>query len=582
MTLTKTKRIQNFYFPVRTLEDVKRLTKNAKRSGFMAIQLGTSGKDPHSDTIHTMWIATREDQPAAMIKMQSLDPMAEGCLKKLFTAKKIKKVYYDSIQACAFLKKAGFAIEGKKFDLLLAFKLLNAGLVKKRLSLADIIKKYLAGDNGFSLLLEEETNFTSQGYFNRSAKKVTVLLALREMLIDDLRADHLIETAELEFSCVSADIELWLTGIGIDTEKLQDILKRAETECNRNEEKLKAYFSDTVNIRSSKSLMEVFNNHPEMKAKRITFKETSKSTLKYYVKTFPILQAVLDYRYAKVFVDAASQVLRFNNIGTDRVYPFYDPLGAVTGRFSSNSPPLQAMPKSKEFRACFIAGEGKKFVIADYSQIELRILAEISGDIRMINAFIDGIDFHSLTAAIISGKRISDITSFERTAAKAINFGIAFGMGPAGLVTYALDNYDVELSLKEAKNFQRDFFDEYQGLYEWSQKQATMKSCITRTIGGRVRRWKDNRVSSTELLNTPIQGTAADVLKYALWILSDRLTELDALLVGCIHDEIILEVDENNADYVAEELINIMEEAGNWYLERVPVVVDVKIGDYWS
>ncbi len=360
------------------------------------------------------------------------------------------------------------------------------------------------------------------------------------------------------------------------------ILRRAEKECNRNEEKFKAYFSDTVNIRSSKSIMEVSNNHPEMRVKEITLKNTEKTTLKKYVKIFPILQSVLDYRFAKVFVNAASQVLRFINIDTDRVYTFYDPLGGVTGRFSSNSPAFQGMPKSKEFRACFIAGKGKKFVIADYSQIELRILAEISGDIRMINAFVDGIDFHSLTAAIISRKRISDIVPSERAAAKAINFGIAFGMGPAGLVTYALDNYDVELTLTEAKNFQRDFFNEYRGLAEWSQKQVTMKSRITRTIGGRIRRWKGNRVSSTELLNTPIQGTAADVLKYALWILSDRLTELDALLVGCVHDEIILEVGENNADYVAEELARVMEDAGSWYLKRVPVVVDVKIDDHWS
>jgi len=123
---------------------------------------------------------------------------------------------------------------------------------------------------------------------------------------------------------------------------------------------------------------------------------------------------------------------------------------------------------------------------------------------------------------------------------------------------------------------------EFRGLHQWSLDQAAMTHPITRTIGGRIRQWKGKRVSPNELLNTPIQGTAADIIKRALWILSGRLAELDALLVGCIHDEIILEVDENNAGYVSDELIRIMKKAGEWYLEYVPVTVDVTIDGHWS
>lgn len=301
------------------------------------------------------------------------------------------------------------------------------------------------------------------------------------------------------------------------------------------------------------------------------------------VKCIPDIQALIDYKYARSIAGYAKQVLKAFDMESGRVYPVYDPLGAVTGRFSCSSPPLQAMPKLKEFRACFIAGKKRKFVIADYSQIELRIAAEISGDKKMIEAFRDKIDFHRLTATLITKKAIDDVTDSERKAGKAINFGIIYGMGPETFVSYAFENYDIQLSIDDAMAHQKAFFEEYSGLAQWRAWQSNVNPPVTRTLNGRVRYWDQQvRVSPTELINTPIQGTAADIIKESLSRVFYHLEVMEALLVGCIHDEIILEVDDYNAKRVASSLVGIMEESAKLYLKTVPVVVDVKIDDHWS
>ena len=396
-----------------------------------------------------------DQQPVAMIEVHKLNPKIKDQLQKLLRTKNIKKVFFDSVKECSFLERDGIAIGGRKFDVSIAFQLLNAGLAKKKMGLKDIIREYMDEMESFSFLLEE-TDDTAKCVVG----KVLALLALREILIEDLRLYGLVETAELEFECVNAVIDLRLTGIGVNSKKLRSILRKAKYECDQNEQAFKDYFSDTINIGSSKALMEVLNSHIKIKSRNIVFKNTKKTTLKQHVTVLPIIQSILDYRQAKGFANAASQILNCICHKTGRTYPSYNPLGAVTGRFSCSSPALQAMPKSKEFRTCFVAAKGNKLVIADYSQVELRIAAEITGDRRMIDAFKADIDFHSLTASIISGKHIDNITKFDRKAAKAVNFGIIYGMGSKGLTTYAMDNYNVALSINEAKKFQRDFFNE--------------------------------------------------------------------------------------------------------------------------
>jgi DNA polymerase I-like protein with 3'-5' exonuclease and polymerase domains len=268
------------------------------------------------------------------------------------------------------------------------------------------------------------------------------------------------------------------------------------------------------------------------------------------------------------------------NPETGRVHPRYEQIGAPTGRFSCSKPNYQSTPKGS-FRACFIAPPDHKLVIADYSQIELRDLAEITQDERMLAAFRKGEDLHKLTASVITGIPLEQVTAKERQAAKAVNFGLIFGMGAKGLRNYAYSTYGVPMSLEQAYRFIQRYFDFYKGVNEWQQiiKQNGIKD--TRTLLGRRRTWSDEP-KVTELLNSPIQGTAADIIKEALVIFIREIENTDYKIVGCVHDEIIMEVPERSAERAAAILTCVMEQAGSKYLKSIPVVVDVRMADNWS
>lgn len=160
-------------------------------------------------------------------------------------------------------------------------------------------------------------------------------------------------------------------------------------------------------------------------------------------------------------------------------------------------------------------------MIADYSQIELRIAAEISQDKRMIDAYQKGEDLHRLTASLVTGKSIADITKDERSAAKAVNFGLIYAMGAKTLKEYSLNNYGVSMTLQQAKEFRSKFFLAYQGISRWHKDVKRKVTRETRTLGNRRREWMDSP-KITELLNSPVQGTSADITKKALCILQER------------------------------------------------------------
>jgi DNA polymerase-1 len=219
--------------------------------------------------------------------------------------------------------------------------------------------------------------------------------------------------------------------------------------------------------------------------------------------------------------------------------------------------------------------------MADYSQIELRIAAEITGDETMINAYQNALDLHRFTASIVIGKSVDQVTKQERQAAKAVNFGLIFAMGADGLMNYAKDKYGVEMTIMEAQNFRTRFFSVYQGIGAWHKRVGNIVSQETRTLGHRRRIWT-KRAPLTELLNTPIQGTAADIVKNALSLLPERLIDTEAKLIGCVHDEIILEVQEFKAEKASKILEETMIEAGKYYLKKIPIEVEVFVSDSWA
>jgi DNA polymerase-1 len=249
-------------------------------------------------------------------------------------------------------------------------------------------------------------------------------------------------------------------------------------------------------------------------------------------------------------------------------------------------PNLQNIPRSGPLRSYIRAPEGRDFVIVDYSQIELRIAAKISGDTEMLSAYAQGRDLHTLTAQSLTGRE--EVTKDDRKLAKAVNFGLLYGMGAKGLQTYALRSYGVEMSLEEAAGYRRRFFQTYPGLKRWHERERRTwqrGDTDTRTLIGRRR---TNVQKLTDRLNAPVQGTGADGLKLALALLWELRNECPgAVPVLVCHDEVVVECDAGQATDVKAWLENAMVEGMEAVLNStggtcVPVEVETQIARSWG
>lgn len=249
-----------------------------------------------------------------------------------------------------------------------------------------------------------------------------------------------------------------------------------------------------------------------------------------------------------------------------------------------NNPNIQQVPHGEEYRRCFRAPEGRKFIISDYSQIELRILADFTDDKGFVDAFNSGADLHRETAAQIFNVEPAAVTSDQRSFAKRINFGVVYGIGAQRVSNLT------GISLNEAQDLLRKYFATYRRLDAWLREAASkaVKERQARTVSGRLARFRfdaDDRQSMSLAerngKNTPIQGSSADILKRALRLLHDELRDTSACIVNVIHDEIVVEVDAQEAEAIAEKVEKGMCDAGEEYVRKVPVKVESVIADEW-
>jgi len=329
----------------------------------------------------------------------------------------------------------------------------------------------------------------------------------------------------------------------------------------------------TLNLNSPTQLLAA------LRALGIPLANTKESTLTSYLKAHPIIPALLSYRKAAKAVQMVENLPTHIHPVTGRIHPEYLQLGTTTGRFACRQPNLQQTPRSGGVRDCFIADPGWRIVRADMSQIEMRIAAELAQEPRMIEALCRGDDLHTLTAGLLVGEAAAEVTPEERQAAKAVNFGLIYGMRAAGLRAHARDHYGVEL--EDPDQYIARFFAGYPVLARQHRRLDQDRSSETRTRCGRRRRWSATP-GLTELLNTPVQGTGADILKMALTLLPAALAGTHARLVGTVHDEVMFEAPEQEAPVVGQILKQVMEEAGRRYLTQVPVVAEVTITDSWA
>jgi len=260
-------------------------------------------------------------------------------------------------------------------------------------------------------------------------------------------------------------------------------------------------------------------------------------------------------------------------------------MGTDTGRLSCSSPNLQQVPRSGEFRSCFIAEDDYELVVADFSQVELRVAADIAKETKMIDAYRCEKDLHTSTAALLAGVDYNDVTKAQRQVAKAANFGLLYGAGAKTLRKVASVGYGLDLPIAECETIVKNFRAAYPKLYQWQQKQGQDTTEAVFTLYGRRRILTDFSNKYTTRLNSAVQGTAGDIAKMSMALLWEKLiTEPinEARLISTVHDELVLEVRFEFVTKWKAILKNAMETAGSIVIESLPIVAEVSSGLNWA
>lgn len=567
--------------------ELQKYSQHLQMSKVLGIDTETTGLDPLQDKIRLMQVAMR-GYPVIIFDMWKIDQPTQTFLRELMSGKAIK-VFQNAKFDMKFLERAGLPVAGRIFDTYIAGHLLRQKTRLTRFGLDTLVQHYL----GVELRKDHQTSnwsgHLSTEQFEYAARDAAVLIPLREAMIRDLQFEELVDVAKLEFGCLYAVVEMELTGIQLDLERWKRLGEQfeqhrevASIELNKHLRKstiqLRLFGEDTddLNLDSQQQVLKA------LKDQGIPVKNTSRNHLMPLASEYPVIQHLLEYRkVAKALQAFIYSIPETIHPVSGRIHPRYHQMGASTGRFSCGHPNLQQIPRSKEFRSCFVAKPGHQLIIADYSQIELRVVAEISRDETMIQAYTTGQDLHRLTASLIANKSLNDVTKQERQAAKAVNFGLVYAMGARGLQAYAQSTYGVAMTLDDAEMFRKRFFEAYSGVAYWHKSVKMSKERVTRTLGGRKHRWRET-ASVTGLYNWPVQGTAADIVKQAMVDLIHNLKESSAKIVGMVHDEIILETRNEEALETAKILKGTMEEAGARLLRRVPVLAETSIAVNWA
>ena len=475
------------------------------------------------------------------------------------------------------------------FDTMLAGELLRSSGGASRVNLAVLAKHYLDIEITKDEQKSDWSGVLSESQLIYAARDAEILLKLREAMVGEIYKNQLSEIALIEFSCVHAMAQIEYAGISIDLPRWEKLLSNTEAERDKALDALYTYTerpAAQLNLWGEEIVEDHnFDSNPFvlklLKANGINTKSTSKNDLAPYMKN-PLVKTLTDYRKsAKLLSSFLHPIPKMLNHKTERLHPHYAQIGAWNGRMSCWNPNIQQIPRSLDFSSCFIAPSGKKLIIADYSQIELRVAAEITRDNRMMAAYKSGDDLHTLTASLMLGKPFGDIQKQERQAAKAVNFGLIYAMGAAGLKQYALQSYGANMTLEQAEDFKTRFFKAYTGINAWHRDLRKLSPTEGRTHTGRKFTFSpDSGLSG--LCNTPVQGTAADIVKKALGMLSERVRGTEIRIIAVVHDEILLESSDDIADDAAALLKLTMEEAGNSVLKHVPCQADVVISQNWA
>ena len=416
--------------------------------------------------------------------------------------------------------------------------------------------------------------------------------AIWAKLENEPKLKALLVGVEVPVACVLSRMEQ--QGVLIESQRLRQQSQDLATRIAELEKEVHEEAGEVFNLGSPKQLQHILFEKMSLPVIKKTPKgapSTSEEVLQELALEFPLPKKLMEYRgLTKLKNTYTDKLPKMINHRTGRVHTSYHQAITATGRLSSTDPNLQNIPirneEGRKVRQAFVPREGYKIVAADYSQIELRIMAHLSGDEGLLDAFAHGRDIHKATAAEVFGVTLDEVTTEQRRSAKAINFGLIYGMSAFGLAK------QLNIPRHEAQKYMDLYFERYPGVLEYmdSTREGAKEKGYVETVFGRRLYLPDIKASNgarrkgaeRAAINAPMQGTAADIIKMAMIKVDDWITSLesdDVLMMMQVHDELVFEIREEHLEEQVKNIVSLMEQAA---VLNVPLMVEAGVGDNWD
>ena len=565
--------------------DLAGIVQTLKDAEAVGVDIETTSLSPRDGRMRLLQLATPDETFVVdVFEASDLTPLKEvletGPVKVLHNAK------FDY----SFLKAEHDVVLSPIFDTMLVAQLLAGGDQSPSYTLEAVAERYTEIELDKSARGEDWSGGLSEAQIEYAARDAAILLPLRHHLQEELEEDKLGAVSNIEFGAVASIAEMELAGIKLDIarwKELEETVRKRRDEAALN---LESFFPEPDGVLPLEGLGPRLNlNSPQQitdafRTLGIELPDTRVWTL--LKVDHPAAKALLEYRELQKKLGTYLETYpTFIHPKTGRIHANFLQCRVPTGRLACASPNIQQIPHEDEFRSCFVAEQSSTLVIADYSQIELRILAEASGDPGFVRAFQEGEDLHRVTAATMFGVEKEAVTKEQRSAAKRINFGLAYGRGAKSL------SAQLGTDEERARVLIDEYFANYPKVQRYLQSTASkaMKTRTLRTLSGRIRKFPDPSGMDSmakggmrrEAMNYPIQGASADIAKIALRYIREELAGLDARLINCIHDEFVVECAEDVAEEIAGRMRFAMNKAGAALLKKVPTEVEVTISHEW-
>ena len=544
------------------------------------------------------YIPLAHDYPGAPVQLPRAAVL--DALRPLLADPAKKKLGQHGKYDLHVLRRHGIELQGYADDTMLESFVLNAGiarhdmdsLAQRHLGYQTVKYEDVAGKGAKAIPFAQVAIDDATRY---AAEDADITLRLHRALLPKLQAEPTLLSVyrEIEMPLVPVLARIEANGVLIDVAEL----RRQSTELSRRmlaaQQRATELAGRSFNLDSPKQLGALLFDELKLPALVKTpsgAPSTNEEALEAIADQHELPKIILEYRgLAKLRSTYTDKLPEMVNPETGRVHTSYHQAGAATGRLSSSDPNLQNIPirseEGRRIRTAFVAPPGRKLVACDYSQIELRIMAHISGDAALVRAFEQGADIHRATAAEVFGKPLEDVSSNERRAAKAINFGLMYGMGAFGLAR------QLGIGRGEAQDYIALYFSRYPGVRDFMERtreQARERGYVETVFGRRLaldyihsRNAAQRAGAERAAINAPMQGTAADIIKRAMVGIDAWLAGQGgrALMLMQVHDELVFEADESFVDELLSNVPALMTGAAQL---RVPLVVDSGVGDNWD